>query len=41
VTVFEVVEEQDEATTLGNIALHVVEMGTWIKARSAAAGLTR
>jgi hypothetical protein len=41
VTVFEVVEEQDEATTLGNIALYFVEMGDLDQARSAAAGLTR
>jgi hypothetical protein len=41
VTVFEVVEEQDEATNLGNIALYFVEMGDLDQARSAAAGLTR
>ena len=40
-TVFEVVEEQDEATTLGNIALYFVETGDLDQARSAAAGLTR
>jgi hypothetical protein len=41
VTVFEVVEEQDEATTLSNIALYFVEIGDLDGARSAAAGLTR
>jgi hypothetical protein len=41
VTVFEVVEEQDEATALGNIALYFLEMGDLDQARSAAAGLTR
>ena len=41
VTVFEVVEEQDDATTLGNIALYFIEMGKLDQARPAAAGLTR
>jgi hypothetical protein len=41
VTVFEVVEEQDEATALGNVALYFVEMGDLDQARSAAASLTR
>jgi len=41
VTVFEVVEEQDEATTLGNITLYFIEMGDLDQARSEAAGLTR
>ncbi len=41
VTVFEVVEEQDEATTLGNIALYFVEMGNLDQARLAADGLAR
>jgi hypothetical protein len=41
VTVFEVVEEQDEATTLSNIALYFVELGELDRAQSAAEGLTR
>lgn len=41
VTVFEVVEEQDEATTLSNIALYFVEIGDLDGARSAAEGLRR
>ncbi len=41
VTVFEVVEEQDEATTLGDITLYFIEMGDLDQARSAAAGLSR
>ena len=41
VTVFEVVEEQDDATTLGNIALYFVEVGELKGARLAANGLTR
>jgi hypothetical protein len=41
VTVFEVVEEQDDATTLSNIALYFVEVGDLEKARAAANGLTR
>jgi hypothetical protein len=40
VTGFEVVEDQDEATNLGNIALYFVEMDL-DQARSATAGLTR
>jgi hypothetical protein len=41
VTVLEVVDEQDEATTQGNIALYFVEMGDLDRARSAAEGLAR
>jgi hypothetical protein len=41
VTVLEVVDEQDEATTQGNIALYFAEMGDLDRARSAAEGLTR
>lgn len=41
VAVFEVVEEQDDATTLGNIALYFVEVGELKGARLAANGLTR
>jgi hypothetical protein len=41
VTVLEVVDEQDDATTLGNIALYFVEIGDLDQARSAAGGLTR
>jgi len=41
VTVFEVVEEQDDPTTLGNIALYFVEVGELNGARLAANGLTR
>lgn len=41
VTVFEVVEEQDDATTLSNIALYFVEVGNWEGARLAANGLAR
>ncbi len=41
VTVLEVVDEQDEATTLGNIALYFLEIGDLGRARSAAEGLTR
>jgi hypothetical protein len=41
VTVLEVVEEQDEATALGNIALYFVETGDLDQARAAAKGLTR
>jgi len=40
VTVFEVVEDQDEASALSNIALYFVETGNMDQARSAAAGLT-
>jgi hypothetical protein len=36
-----VVEEQDEATALGNIALYFVETGDLDQARAAAKGLTR
>jgi hypothetical protein len=41
VTVLEVVDEQDDATTLGNIALYFVETGDLDRARAAAEGLTR
>ena len=41
VTVLEVVDEQDDATTLGNIALYFAEIGDLDRARSAAEGLTR
>jgi hypothetical protein len=41
VTVLEVVDEQDDATSLGNIALYFAEMGDLDRARSAAEGLTR
>jgi hypothetical protein len=41
VTVLEVVDEQDDATTLGNIALYFAEIGDLGRARSAAEGLTR
>jgi tetratricopeptide (TPR) repeat protein len=41
VTVLEVVDEQDDATTLSNIALYFSEMGDLDRARSAAEGLTR
>ena len=41
VTVLEVVDEQDDATTLGNIALYFAEIGDLDQARSAAEGLTR
>jgi hypothetical protein len=41
VTVLEVVDEQDEATTLGNVALYFVEMGDLARAQSAAEELTR
>lgn len=41
VTVFEVVEEQDDATTVSNIALYFVETGDLDGARSAASGLAR
>jgi hypothetical protein len=41
VTVLEVVDEQDDATTQGNIALYFAELGDWDRARSAAEGLTR
>jgi hypothetical protein len=41
VTVLEVVDEQDDATTLSNIALYYTEMGDLDRARSAAEGLTR
>jgi hypothetical protein len=41
VTVLEVVDEQDDATTLGNIALYFVEIGDLDRAQSAAEGLTR
>jgi hypothetical protein len=41
VTVLEVVDEQDAATTQGNVALYFVEMGDLDRARSAAEGLTR
>jgi hypothetical protein len=41
VTVLEVVDEQDEATTLGNIALYFAEIGDLDRARSAAGGLAR
>jgi hypothetical protein len=41
VTVLEVVDEQDDATNLGNIALYFAEMGDLDQARSAAEGLTR
>jgi hypothetical protein len=41
VTVLEVVDEQDDATALGNIALYFAEIGDVDRARSAAEGLTR
>jgi hypothetical protein len=41
VTVFEVVEEQDDATTVSNIALYFVEVGELNGARLAANGLAR
>jgi hypothetical protein len=41
VTVLEVVDEQDDPTTLGNIALYFAEIGDLDRARSAADGLTR
>jgi hypothetical protein len=41
VTVLKVVDEQDEATNLGNIALYFAEMGDLDRARSAAVGLAR
>jgi hypothetical protein len=41
VTVLEVVDEQDEATVVGNIALYFVELGDLDRARSAAEGLAR
>jgi hypothetical protein len=41
VTVLEVVDEQDDATTLSNIALYFTEIGDLDRARSAAEGLTR
>ncbi|HZZ18286.1 MAG TPA: hypothetical protein VFE25_02895 [Opitutaceae bacterium] len=41
VTVLEVVDEQDDATNLGNIALYLAEIGDLDGARSAAGGLTR
>jgi hypothetical protein len=41
VTVFEVVEEQNKATALSNIALYFVETGDLNQARSAAEGLSR
>jgi hypothetical protein len=41
VTVLEVVDEQDDATTMGNIALYFAEIGDLGRARSAAEGLTR
>ncbi len=41
VTVLEVVDEQDDATTQGNIALYFVEIGDLDRARSAAEGLNR
>lgn len=41
VTVLEVVDEQDDATNLGNIALYFAEIGDLDRARSAAEGLTR
>ena len=41
VTVLEIVDEQDDATTLGNIALYFAEIGDLGRARSAAEGLTR
>ncbi len=41
VTVLEVVDEQDEATTLSNIALYFAETGELDQARSAAEGLAR
>jgi hypothetical protein len=41
VTVLEVVDEQDDATTLGNIALYFAEIGDLDRARSAAEGLAR
>jgi len=41
VTVLEVVDEQDDATTLGNVALYFAEMGDLDQARSSAQGLSR
>ena len=41
VTVFEVVEEQSDATTVSNIALYFVEIGDLDRARSASHGLAR
>jgi hypothetical protein len=41
VTVLEVVDEQDDATALGNIALYFAEMGDLSRAQSAAEGLSR
>ena len=41
VTVLEVVDEQDDATTQGNIALYFVDIGDLDRARSMAGGLTR
>jgi len=41
VTVLEVVDEQNDATTLGNIALYFTETGDLDQARAAAEGLTR
>jgi hypothetical protein len=41
VTVLAVVDEQDDATTLGNIALYFAEIGDLEQARSASEGLTR
>jgi hypothetical protein len=41
VTLFEVVDEQDEATALSNIALYFLEEGNLDQAHSAAAGLAR
>jgi hypothetical protein len=41
VTVLEVVDEQDQATALGNVALYYAETGDLGRAQSAAEGLTR
>jgi hypothetical protein len=41
VTVLEVVDEQDDATALGNIALYFAEIGDLGQAQAAADGLTR
>jgi hypothetical protein len=41
VTVLEVVDEQNDATTLGNIALYFAEIGDLDRARAAAEGLAR
>ena len=41
VTVLQVVDEQDDATNQGNIALYFVEMGDLDRARSTAEGLAR